>query len=492
MKHELKIKPEYFAAVFFGEKTFEIRNNADRNFQVGDTLMLKAWDGEFTGDFVEKVVSYITDFEQKPGYVVLGLVNHREHELLEKFHRTGVAIERAISTGSVLADHPLKSRLELLANHHKREQALADGIVAMADRCKQLTDLLREARNPLITAMEASSEDASAETCELLELIDSALAGTPQAQPDADWTEATATPTEQDYRELQAQHNALQSKYRAAQNLVRDIVGFDRELEGDDGIGTMADRIDALLADQLPSPTVTITETIRTAPERIWLQVGDQASDGDYQFPEHHDEVSWCADSVVACEVPYVRADLADKVPEQHKTNWPDKCPITRRDFFMEIDGVPTYGGPYDSYTIPEMLGTPEQPWHERELFVRRFDHDEGRWVDDEIITQRVIHDGVLDELLDLKEQQADQVGVEPQGGEQLNKNPAATAGQPAPTLNKQPSLTGQVLAGMGAATLLAGLDKESASDVVQLMLEAAEAKGGEPCDSASPSSSPD
>lgn len=125
MKHELKIKPEYLAAINFGEKTFEIRNNADRNFQVGDTLLLKEWNGEFTGDFAEKVVSYITDFEQKPGYVVLGLVNHREHELLEKFHRTGVAIERAISTGSVLADHPLKSRLELLANHHKREIELA-------------------------------------------------------------------------------------------------------------------------------------------------------------------------------------------------------------------------------------------------------------------------------------------------------------------------------------------------------------------------------
>lgn len=126
MKHELKIKPEYLAAIYFGEKTFEIRNNADRNFQVGDTLLLKAWDGEFTGDFVEKVVSYITDFEQQPGYVVLGLVNHLEHELLEKFHRTGVAIERAISTGSVLADHPLQSRLELLANHHKRELMLAE------------------------------------------------------------------------------------------------------------------------------------------------------------------------------------------------------------------------------------------------------------------------------------------------------------------------------------------------------------------------------
>lgn len=100
----------------------------------------------------------------------------------------------------------------------------------------------------------------------------------------------------------------------------------------------------------------------------------------------------------------YLRADLADKVPEQHKTNWPDKCPITRRDFFMEIDGVPTYGGPYDSYTIPEMLGTPEQPWHDRELFVRRFDHDRGCWVDDEIISQRVIHDGVLDDLLGREE----------------------------------------------------------------------------------------
>lgn len=84
MKHELKIKPEYFAAVVTGEKTFEIRNNSDRNFQVGDTLVLKSWDGEFNGNFVERTVSYITDFEQKPGYVVLGLANKREQELAEQ------------------------------------------------------------------------------------------------------------------------------------------------------------------------------------------------------------------------------------------------------------------------------------------------------------------------------------------------------------------------------------------------------------------------
>lgn len=180
MKHELKIKPEYFAAVFFGEKTFEIRNNTDRNFQVGDTLLLKAWDGEFNGDFVEKVVSYITDFEQKPGYVVLGLVNDREHELLEKFHRTGVAIERAISTGSVLADHPLKSRLELLANHHKREQDLADGMVAMAERCNLLADLLREVTQ-IVPAIGVATDDLPAVDA-FLERIEAALAGKLPAQ----------------------------------------------------------------------------------------------------------------------------------------------------------------------------------------------------------------------------------------------------------------------------------------------------------------------
>lgn len=104
-------------------------------------------------------------------------LQRRMQEMLDKSNSTGVAIERAISTGSVLTDHPLKSRLELLANHHKREQALADGMVAMADRCKLLTDLLREARNPLITAMEASSEDASTAIEELIDLIDEFLAG---------------------------------------------------------------------------------------------------------------------------------------------------------------------------------------------------------------------------------------------------------------------------------------------------------------------------
>lgn len=83
--------------------------------------------------------------------------------LLDKFNSTGVAVERAISTGSVLADHPLKSRLELLANHHKREQALADGMAALADRCTLLADLLREANDSVYFHLESPDSRLSGE-----------------------------------------------------------------------------------------------------------------------------------------------------------------------------------------------------------------------------------------------------------------------------------------------------------------------------------------
>jgi ribosomal protein L37E len=41
--HSLKTWPEYFEAQRAGRKTFELRRN-DRNFQVGDLLVLREWD----------------------------------------------------------------------------------------------------------------------------------------------------------------------------------------------------------------------------------------------------------------------------------------------------------------------------------------------------------------------------------------------------------------------------------------------------------------
>ncbi len=83
----------------------------------------------------------------------------------------------------------------------------------------------------------------------------------------------------------------------------------------------------------------------------------------------------------------------------------PEKCPITRRDFFMVIEHpelglVPTYGGPFDSYTIPEMGGEPTQPWHERPLHCERYDHDGGYWIEGgEDIPMRIINEDVLDDI---------------------------------------------------------------------------------------------
>ena len=85
----------------------------------------------------------------------------------------------------------------------------------------------------------------------------------------------------------------------------------------------------------------------------------------------------------------------------------PDCCPVTRLPFFMWIGDeaenmVPTYGGPYDSYTIPVMDDEIHLPWHEREMCRERYDHDQGSWIDGcEIVSVRIICD---EKLMDLED----------------------------------------------------------------------------------------
>lgn len=75
--HKLKIDPKYFRYVSIGAKTFEIRKN-DRNFHVEDKLLLCEYDRnkkEYTGNQLTATITYITDFAQKDGYIVIALNN---------------------------------------------------------------------------------------------------------------------------------------------------------------------------------------------------------------------------------------------------------------------------------------------------------------------------------------------------------------------------------------------------------------------------------
>jgi len=75
MKHELKMWPSFFQVAWVGKKTFEIRLN-DRDFKVWDEIILLEFDpkciegAEYSGREIEGTITYITDYEQKPGYVV--------------------------------------------------------------------------------------------------------------------------------------------------------------------------------------------------------------------------------------------------------------------------------------------------------------------------------------------------------------------------------------------------------------------------------------
>ncbi|ECV7800124.1 ead/Ea22-like family protein [Salmonella enterica] len=80
----------------------------------------------------------------------------------------------------------------------------------------------------------------------------------------------------------------------------------------------------------------------------------------------------------------------------------PDVCPITGRKFFMWIEHetlgyVPTYGGPFDSYTIPTRDSSGEYS-------CERYDHDVGGWVEGETIGLYLIDDDEQCRVCELEE----------------------------------------------------------------------------------------
>lgn len=80
-------------------------------------------------------------------------------------------------------------------------------------------------------------------------------------------------------------------------------------------------------------------------------------------------------DELEAAEKQIVELSRVANVNNQWK---PEVCPVTGRQFFMWIEHpdlgyVPTYGGPFDSYTIPTRGS-------DGEFSRERYDHDFGGW----------------------------------------------------------------------------------------------------------------
>jgi hypothetical protein len=75
MIHTLKTWPTYYAAICDGRKRFELRRD-DRDFQVGDCLVLQEWEPDrqvYTGEMRSMRVTYRTTVFMCDGFVALGI-----------------------------------------------------------------------------------------------------------------------------------------------------------------------------------------------------------------------------------------------------------------------------------------------------------------------------------------------------------------------------------------------------------------------------------
>jgi len=162
--HDLKVWPTFFPALMDGSKPFEIRKN-DRDFRVGDTLLLREWDPAsetYSGRYLTKHISYVTDWQQQPGYVVLGI--ERSPAIDEARVAAAIRIERWQWEGVDL------ERLEPWYSHWVG-QLTAQGLHSKADIATVMAMLSQYA--------EDNAHDALRLHREKMVLIERALAAQP-------------------------------------------------------------------------------------------------------------------------------------------------------------------------------------------------------------------------------------------------------------------------------------------------------------------------
>lgn len=79
LAHKKKTWPEYFQAIWDGDKTFEVRDTSDWDVEAGHKLILKEWNPEteeYSGRAIYCLVTYILrggQFGLEPGTSVLAI-----------------------------------------------------------------------------------------------------------------------------------------------------------------------------------------------------------------------------------------------------------------------------------------------------------------------------------------------------------------------------------------------------------------------------------
>lgn len=156
-------------------------------------------------------------------------------------------------------------------------------------------------------------------------------------------------------------------------------------------VGAMKWLASALLKNKMESnPSGSHFKAMTDAPDRIYLVIED--GNGTNPFADFHsaqkaanagDGLTWCEDRQGPSDIEYVLAQPAAVEPANNGgeiPTAPDHCPITGRKFWGNIDHpefgmVATYGGPFDTYTIPK-------PDEDGEFRCEQFDQDAGDWVE--------------------------------------------------------------------------------------------------------------
>ena len=142
MRHELKLNKIYFEKALNGKKPFEIRYN-DRDYKVGDEIVLKEWDDGYTGREISGKITYILNSAfvgLARGYVAFTYEADKKPQKTDKF--TKIIEAFACDFGlAVEGIYDLSALDEIIKNEEDpRHDRMLNDIVSLSELSKLLLD----------------------------------------------------------------------------------------------------------------------------------------------------------------------------------------------------------------------------------------------------------------------------------------------------------------------------------------------------------------